>query len=108
MSIRFSQKPKEVTKPSNKEINSASLDDEGAESELEYPQVRKVINDASDAAESSNTDISSNWKSPSKGYHPNPQPGEFLVSLLKLVLPKTTRCFSCTNNIRRHNTIVSR
>ena len=34
--ISFSQKPKQATKPSNKEINSSSLDDESAESESEF------------------------------------------------------------------------
>ena len=39
-------------------------------------------------------------KSPSKSCYPNPQPGQFLVSLLKMVPPKTTSCFGCWKNIR--------
>ena len=98
--ISFSQKPKEATKPSNKEINSSSLDDESAESESEYPQVREVVKNANDLAGNSNAGRPSNWKSPSKSYYANSQPGQFLVSLLKMVPPKTTSCFRCRKNIR--------
>ena len=100
MPISFSQKPKQATKPSNKEINSSSLDDESAESKSEYPQMRKMIYNANDLAGSSNAGMPSNWKSPSKSYHPNPEPGQFLVSLLKMVPSKTMSCFGCRKNIR--------
>ena len=62
VSISFSQKPKEAIKPSDKEINSVSLDDESAESESEFPQVREMIKNANDLAESSNAGRPSNWK----------------------------------------------
>ena len=52
--ISFSQKPKEATKPLNKEINSSSLDHKSAESQSEYPQVREIINNANDLSGSSN------------------------------------------------------
>ena len=61
-------------------MNSVSLDDESAESESEYPQVREMINNANNLAESNNTGRPSNWKSHSKTYYPNPQPGQFLVT----------------------------
>ena len=64
MPISFSRKPKEATKPSNKEINSSSPDDESAASESEYPQVREVINNANNLVGSSNAVRPSNWKSP--------------------------------------------
>ena len=57
--------------------------------------MHKMINNANDLAESSNTKRPVNWKSPSKSCYPNPQPGQFLVSLLKMVPPKTTSCFGC-------------
>ena len=82
VSISFSQKPKEAIKPSDKEINSVSLDDESAESESEFPQVREMIKNANDLAESSNAGRPSNWKWHSKMYYPNLEPGQFLVSLL--------------------------
>ena len=81
----------EATKPSNKEINSSSLDDESAELESEYPQVREMINNANGLVGSSNTWRPSNWKSPSKSCYLNPQPGQFLLSLLKMVSPKQRR-----------------
>ena len=90
----------EATKPSNKEINSSSLDDESAELESEYPQVREMINNANGLVGSSNAWRPSNWKSPSKSCYLNPQPGQFLLSLLKMVSPKTTACFGCRKNIR--------
>ena len=95
MPISFSQKRKEATKPSNKEINSSSLEDESAELESEYPQVHEMIDNANDLAESSNTEKPSNWKSPSKSYYPNPQAGQFLVLLLKMVPREITSCFGC-------------
>ena len=64
-------------------------------SESKYPQVREIINTANDLAESSNAGRPSNWKSPSKSYYPNPQPDQFLVSLLKMISPKTTSHFGC-------------
>ena len=69
MPISFSQKLKEATKPSNKEINSVSVDDECAELESEYTQVCKIINNANDLAESNNSRRQSNWKSLSKIYY---------------------------------------
>ena len=61
MPISFSQKLKEATKPSNKEINS--------ELESEYTQVCKIINNANDLAESNNSRRQSNSKSLSKIYY---------------------------------------
>ena len=80
MAISFSQNPKEATKPSNKVLNSVSLDNESTESESEYPQVREMINNVNNLAESNNTGRLSNWKSHSKSYYPNPQTGQFVVS----------------------------
>ena len=59
-----------------------------------------MINNANDLAGSSNVGRPSNWKSSSKSYYPNHQPGQFLVSLLKMVPPKRTWCFGCRKNIR--------
>ena len=59
-----------------------------------------MINNANDLAGSSNSGRPSNWKSSSKSYYPNPQPGQFLVWLLKMVPPKTTSCFGCRKNVR--------
>ena len=71
------------------------MDDECAELESEYPQVRKIINNANDLAESKNSRRPSNWKSLSKIYYPNPQLGPLLVSLLKMIPPKSTLCSGC-------------
>ena len=62
--------------------------------------MREMINNPNDLAGSSIAGRPSNWKSPSKSYCPNPQHGQFLVSLLKMVPPKTTSCFGCRKNIR--------
>ena len=59
-----------------------------------------MINKTNDLAESSNTERPSNWKSPSRSYYLNPQPGRFLVSLLKIIPSKTASCFGCRKNIR--------
>ena len=59
-----------------------------------------MINNANDLVGSSNAWRPSNWKSPSKSCYLNPQPGPFLVSLPKMVPPKTTPCFGCRKNIR--------
>ena len=80
MAISFSKNPKEATKPSNKVLNSVLLDNESTESESEYPQVREMINNVNNLAESNNTGRLSNWESHSKSYYPNPQPGQFVVS----------------------------
>ena len=90
MPISFSQKPKEA---SNKEINFSSQDDESAESELEYPPLHKIMNNVNDLGESIYTERPSNSKSSSKSCYPNPQPGQFLVSLLKMVPQKQCRVF---------------
>ena len=61
----------------------------------------EIISNANDLAESNNTWRPSNWKkSSSKSYYPNPQPGQFLVLILKMIRPKTTSCFGCRKNIR--------
>ena len=100
MPISFSPKPKRSTKPSNKEINSVQPDDESAESESEYPQVHEMINNANNLSESSNAERPSIWKCHSKSYYSNPEPGQFIMSLLKMIPPKRTSCFGCTKNIR--------
>ena len=65
MPISFSQKPKDITKPLNKETNVASLDDESTKFESEYPQMLEMTSNGNDVAESRNTDTISNWKSSS-------------------------------------------
>ena len=64
-----------------------------SESVSKYPQVREIIYYGNDLAKSSNAGKPSNWKSRSKSYYSNPQPSQFLVSLLKMRPPKTTSCF---------------
>ena len=61
----------------------------------------EIISNANDLAERNNTWRPSNWKkSSSKSYYPNPQPGQFLVLILKMIRPETTSCFGCRKNIR--------
>ena len=57
--------------------------------------MREIIYYGNDLAKSSNAGKPRNSKSRSKSYYSNPQPSQFLVSLLKMRPRKTTSCFGC-------------